>query len=185
MLQVKSQYLTHPQRKSHCHSRTTQVWTKLQHDNKAAIPAVHSDRSFKLLVRVMSHLVAFMQVAGEWLWLMKGSCSQLTGSPPQWVPVHVHQWKATFFPLSGAWLCRTAKKEVGKMKDNNLTQHRPDLTMWGLCARVDQQTEGPFSWSHCFTNPRPAFPLQFNYAANTCIFTCWSQRRATDNLQSS
>lgn len=131
----------------------------------------------------MSHLEGFTQVAGEWL--MKGICSQLTGSPRQLVPVHVHQWKATFFPSSGAWLWRTAKKkEVGKMKDNNLTQHRPDLTMWGLCARVDQQTEGPFSWSHRFTNPRPALPLQFNYAANTCIFTCWSPRSDSDTLQS-
>lgn len=29
--------------------------------------------------------------------------------------------------------------------------------MWGLCALVDQQTERPFSWSNCFTNPMPAF----------------------------
>lgn len=89
-----------------------QVWTKLQHDNKAATSAAHSLWSFKLLLRVTSHLVAFTQVAGEWL--MKGICSQLTGSPPQLVPVHVHQWKATFFPLSGAWLWRTAKKRGGK-----------------------------------------------------------------------
>lgn len=85
-----------------------QVWTELQLDNKAAISAEHSLQSFRRLVRVMSHLVAFTQVAGESL--MKGICSQLTGFPPQLVPVHVHQWKATFFPLSGAWLWRTAKK---------------------------------------------------------------------------
>lgn len=52
---------------------------------------VHSDWCFVPLVGVMSHFVAFMQVAGEWLEIMKGSCSQLTGSPPQRVPVHVHQ----------------------------------------------------------------------------------------------
>lgn len=42
-----------------------QEWTKLQPDNKAAISAVHSLQSFRRLVRVMSHLVAFTQVAGE------------------------------------------------------------------------------------------------------------------------
>lgn len=67
-----------------------------------------------------------------------------------------HQWKATFFPLSGAWLCRRAKgrwENDGQYSNPALAR----LTMWGLCALVDQQTERPFSWSNRFTNPTPAF----------------------------
>lgn len=50
--------------------------SKLHHNNK-----VHSHWPFMSVVEGMSHSVVFMQVAGEWLKIMKGSCRQLTDSP--------------------------------------------------------------------------------------------------------
>lgn len=67
-----------------------------------------------------------------------------------------HEWKATFFLFSGAWLRR---REKGRWESNGQYSN-PALawhTMWGLCALVDQHTERPFSWSNCFSSPTPAF----------------------------
>lgn len=74
----------------------------------------------------MSHSVVFIQVAGEWLKIMKSSCSQLTDSPLHWVPVHVPSMKSHFLPPSLVRDSAGERKGGGKMMDNTLTQHWPD-----------------------------------------------------------
>lgn len=144
--------------------RTLEFESKLRYNNKPGthsctlIGPLHPPHCFMKGLEVMNHSVTFMQVVccRGMAQDKKGSCGQLTDSPLHWVPVHAPtepSMKSHFLP--SLWCLAVQGRWENDRHYSNPMLAR--LTMWGLCTLLDQQTERPFSWSNCFTNPTPAF----------------------------